>query len=696
MGAILQVLTHTRALRSAIDSSEHFCDQQFCPVDLLRNFMKEMQNGSLKPYNPSEFLNTLEDILKKTGANLKWDASTCFSGLLAGLEESGKPIAEIFLSEIIQEYYCHYCWVSMKQPIEYEAIDLHDIEGLTVIEAVRQFRVGKIIDRDCTVCNPGGEMEQIDYFSKLPQILVFKQKKSVANDGQLENEIILRDPDRTRHFYTLYGVVLQQVDGNYSSYIHHGDGWVGFSDQNISWVDKFPYEDDPCMLFYEKGDPKVRAIQNLQNQSLIGSVLHILAETDALRIAIRNHHCTNKEACGGFLLKKFMSEISDDPYDVSDFSELLPLLLEREKQAAENTPYSFFKALVNGLVRCEVSKGPMEDIFICTSYTTSRCLKCSYGPPSMDDKKDPCFALEVDVNNMKTETVVKDWLMHEVDVHCTYCEGATRSRIFRQFRKLPEILTFEIKILENHHKKCPLLLCLSDSKKHHLYSLYGLIKKVRVKNEDCYCSYIRQGNSWVKYFNSITQNSIEEQLIELPNSHNLVQVGSQSSSKPISGAWTKKAKRTIGRKRPRQQINPTVQHQDLEENEEGDEAPDEENEERGEVPAALEQRRQLGESEEGGEVPAVSEQRRQLGENDEGGEVPAALEQRRQLGENEEGGEVPAALEQRRQLGENEEVPATSRQRRRIRIRGKEVPAASGQRRRIRIRGKRERRYAGG
>lgn len=35
-------------------------DQQFCPVDLLRNFMKEMQNGSLKPYNASEFLNTLE------------------------------------------------------------------------------------------------------------------------------------------------------------------------------------------------------------------------------------------------------------------------------------------------------------------------------------------------------------------------------------------------------------------------------------------------------------------------------------------------------------------------------------------------------------------------------------------------------------------------------------------------------------
>ena len=92
----------------------------------------------------------------------------------------------------------------MKQPIEYEAIDLHDIEGLTVIEAVRQFRVGKIIDRDCTVCNPGGEMEQIDYFSKLPQILVFKQKKSVANDGQLENEIILRDPDRTVCYCSLF------------------------------------------------------------------------------------------------------------------------------------------------------------------------------------------------------------------------------------------------------------------------------------------------------------------------------------------------------------------------------------------------------------------------------------------------------------------------------------------------------------
>ena len=46
------------------------------------------------------------------------------------------------------------------------------------------------------------------------------------------------------------------------------------------------------------------------------------------------------------------------------------VLLKREKQATENTPYSFFKALVNGLVRCEVSEGPMEDIFICTSYTT--------------------------------------------------------------------------------------------------------------------------------------------------------------------------------------------------------------------------------------------------------------------------------------------------------------------------------------
>nr|POE98175.1 hypothetical protein CFP56_72253 [Quercus suber] len=627
MGAILQVLTHTRALRSAIDSSEHFCGQQFCPVDLLRNFMKEMQNGSLKPYNPSEFLNTLEDILKKTGANLKWDASTCFSGLLTGFEESGKPIAKIFLSEIIQEYYCHYCRVSVKRPIEYEAIDLHDIEGHTVTEAVRQFRVGKIIDRDCTFCNPGGEMEQIDYFSKLPQILVFKLKKSVANDAQLENEIILRDPDRT-----------------------------------ISWVDKFPHEDDPCMLFYEKGDPK------------------------------------------------------------------------------------------------------------------SRCLKCSYGRPSMDDEKDPCFALKVDVNNM--EKVVKDWIMHEVDAHCTYCKGTTGSRIFRQFRTLPEILTFEMKILENHHKKGPLLLCLRDSKQHHVYSLYGLIKKVR----DVPIQQILSENVVLLFYEKqkITQSSIEEQLIELPNSHNLVQVGSQSSSKPISGAWTKKAKRTMGRKRPRQQINPTVQHQDLEENEEGDEAPDEENEERGEVPAALEQRRQLGENEEGGEVPAASEQRRQLGENEEvpaasgqrrririrgkevpaasgqrrqlgendGGEVPAALEQRRQLGENEEGGEVPAALEQRRQLGENEEVPAAlgqrrqirirgkevpaasgqrrqlgendeggevpaaleqrrqlgeneevpaaSGQRRRNRIRGKEVPAASGQRRRIRIRGKRERRYAGG
>ena len=59
----------------------------------------------------------------------------------------------------------------MKQPAKYKAINLR--EGLTVTEAVKQFRVSKIIDRDCTSCNPGGGMEQIDYFSKLPQILVF-------------------------------------------------------------------------------------------------------------------------------------------------------------------------------------------------------------------------------------------------------------------------------------------------------------------------------------------------------------------------------------------------------------------------------------------------------------------------------------------------------------------------------------------
>lgn len=34
-------------------------DQQFCPVDLLRNFMMEMQKEKLEPYNPSEFLNIL-------------------------------------------------------------------------------------------------------------------------------------------------------------------------------------------------------------------------------------------------------------------------------------------------------------------------------------------------------------------------------------------------------------------------------------------------------------------------------------------------------------------------------------------------------------------------------------------------------------------------------------------------------------
>ena len=31
-----------------------------------------------------------------------------------------------------------------------------------------------------------------------------------------------------------------------------------------------------------------------------------------------------KEACGRSLLKKFMSEILVDPYDVSEFSKLLP------------------------------------------------------------------------------------------------------------------------------------------------------------------------------------------------------------------------------------------------------------------------------------------------------------------------------------------------------------------------------------
>ena len=183
------------------------------------------------------------------------------------------------------QYYCPFCSQSSKQPMKYKAINLDDIEGLTVTEAVRQFRVGRIVDSDCTHCNPGGGMEQINYFSKLPQILVFKQEKSVANDRQLQNgsfiyetNLILRDPDRTvchyslfnllvfiqqekekiyllffcelvisttsitnvknliwqRHFYTLYGVVLQQVDGNYISYIHHDDGWVGFSDQNVS------------------------------------------------------------------------------------------------------------------------------------------------------------------------------------------------------------------------------------------------------------------------------------------------------------------------------------------------------------------------------------------------------------------------------------------------------------------------------
>ena len=92
---------------------------------------------------------------------------------------------------------------SLKQSTEYKAIVLHGNERLTITEAVRQFRVSKINGRDCTYCNIR-KVEKTDYFSKLPQILIFKRKKSVANDGQLENEsficetnIILRDADRT-------------------------------------------------------------------------------------------------------------------------------------------------------------------------------------------------------------------------------------------------------------------------------------------------------------------------------------------------------------------------------------------------------------------------------------------------------------------------------------------------------------------
>ena len=95
------------------------------------------------------------------------------------------------------------CSKSLKQSTKYKAIVLHDSERLTITEAVRQFRVSRINDRDCPYSNIG-KVEKTDYFSKLPQILVFKREKSVANDGQLENEsfiyetnINLRDADRT-------------------------------------------------------------------------------------------------------------------------------------------------------------------------------------------------------------------------------------------------------------------------------------------------------------------------------------------------------------------------------------------------------------------------------------------------------------------------------------------------------------------
>lgn len=125
------------------------------------------------------------------------------------------------------QYHCLFCSQSLKQPTKCKAIDLNDIEGLTVAKAIRQFHVGKIVNFDCTNCNPGGEMEYICYFSMLPQVLVFKKEKSVANDGQLQNgsfiyetNIILRDTDRTVCHYSLFNllVFIQQEKKRFSCF----------------------------------------------------------------------------------------------------------------------------------------------------------------------------------------------------------------------------------------------------------------------------------------------------------------------------------------------------------------------------------------------------------------------------------------------------------------------------------------------
>ena len=59
-----------------------------------------------------------------------------------------------------------------------------------------------------------------------------------------------------------------------------------------------------------------------------------------------------KEACGGSLLKKFMSEISDDPYDVSDFSEFLPCNFFRFNIFVFSRSYSELVCLCGLLLIC--------------------------------------------------------------------------------------------------------------------------------------------------------------------------------------------------------------------------------------------------------------------------------------------------------------------------------------------------------
>lgn len=91
-----------------------------------------------------EFIDLLfVDILQETRANLKWDASTCFLGLLAGLQESGKPIAKIFSSEIIQEVFI------ILNPL-YEGVGFY-ISHVEMFHGSHPFRKKLMLYRSCVL-----------------------------------------------------------------------------------------------------------------------------------------------------------------------------------------------------------------------------------------------------------------------------------------------------------------------------------------------------------------------------------------------------------------------------------------------------------------------------------------------------------------------------------------------------------------